>query len=95
MKWVEIIELRSAGNTRKQLEMLLQSLISQMEGQTERPTARLYTCLTVETDLGIHLSHDSRKAKNKGSSLGINLVAALKAYGLVNHTIWIEKPKDL
>ena len=38
MKWIEIIELRSAGNTRKQLETHLQEFIEQVEKKTEKQT---------------------------------------------------------
>ena len=94
MKWIEIIELRSAGNTRKQLETHLQEFIEQVEKKTEKQTVKLYTRMMIDTDVSIHLFHDSSKVKNRGSSLGIRLVSALKSYGLVNHTIWIEKQKD-
>jgi hypothetical protein len=94
MKCIEIIELRSAGNTRKQLEAHLQEFIEQMEKKTKQQTVKLYTHMMIDTDFSIHLFHDSSKIKNRGSSLGIRLVSALKSYGLVNHTIWIEKQKD-
>jgi rhamnogalacturonyl hydrolase YesR len=94
MKWIEIIELRSTGNTRKQLERHLQEFIDQMEKKSEKHTVKLYTSMMTDTDFSIHLFHDSSKVKNRGSSLGIRLVSALKFYGLVNHTIWIEKQKD-
>ena len=94
MKWIEIIELRSAGNTRNQLETRLQEFIEQVEKKTEKQTVKLYTRMMIDTDVSIHLFHDSSKVKNRGSSLGIRLVSALKSYGLVNHTIWIEKQKD-
>jgi len=94
MKWIEIIDLRSAGNARKQLEAHLRELMEQMEDVTEKQTVKLYTHIMIETDYSIHLIHNSRKVNNRGSSLGIRLTFALKSYGLVNHTIWIEKQKN-
>ena len=94
MKWIEIIELRSTGNTRKQLEKHIQEIIDQAEKKSGQQTVKLYTRMKIETDLSIHLVHNSSEAKNRGSSLGLRLVSALKFYGLVNHTIWIEKQKD-
>ena len=93
MKWIEIIEIRSAGNARKQLETHLQEFIDQVDKKAEKQTVKLYTRMMIDTDVSIHLFHDSSKVKNRGSSLGIRLVSALKSYGLVNHTIWIEKQK--
>lgn len=94
MKWIEIIELRSPGNTRKQLEMHQDELTSQVERKTDKQTVKFYTSMLVDTDFSVHIFHDSSKANAKGSPLGIRLVSALKPYGLVNHTIWIEKQKD-
>jgi hypothetical protein len=94
MKWIEIIELRSAGNARKQLETHLQEFLDQVEKKVEKQTVKLYARMMIDTDLSVHLFHDSGTVKNRGSSLGIRLVSALKPYGLVNHTIWIEKQKD-
>ena len=93
MNWIEIIEIRSAGSTRKHLETHLQEFIDQVEKKTEKQKVILYTRMMIDTDFSIHLFHDSSKVKNRGSSLGIRLVSALKSYGLVNHTIWIEKQK--
>ena len=94
MKWIEIIELRSAGNTWKQLETHLQEFLDQAEKEVEKQTVKLYARMMIDTDLSVHLFHDSSTVKNRGSSLGIRLVSALKSYGLVNHTIWIEKQND-
>lgn len=94
MKWIEIIELRSAGNTRKHLETHLQEFMDLVKKKTEKQTVKLYTRMMIDTDFSIHLFHDSSEVKNRGSSLGIRLASALKSYGLVNHTIWIEKQKD-
>ena len=95
MKWIEILELRSTGNTRKQLEEHIQEIIDQAKKNSGQPLIKLYTRLNIDTDLSIHLVHDSSEAIKGGSSLGLRLVSALKFYGLVNHTIWIKKQKDL
>lgn len=95
MKWIEILELRSTGSTRKQLEKHIQELIDQSEKKSGQPVIKIYTRLNIGTDLSIHLIHDANEANNQGSTLGLSLVSELKSYGLVNHTIWIEKQKDL
>jgi hypothetical protein len=93
MNWIEIIELRSAGNTQKKLETQLQEFLKQLEKKTEKQTVKLYTRQMIDTNVSIHLFHDSSKVKNTGSPLGIKLVSILQSYGLVNHTIWIEQQK--
>jgi hypothetical protein len=44
----------------------------------------------IDTDFSIHLFHDSKKVEKSGSPLGLRLASALKEFGLVNHSIWIE-----
>lgn len=88
MKWIEILELRSTGNTRKQLEKHIQEVIDQAEKKSRKIIIKLYTRFNIDTDLSIHLVHDSSEALKRGSSLGLRLISALKLYGLVNHTIW-------
>ena len=94
MKWLEIIELRSANNTRKQMEAHLQEFVEQVEKKKEKLTVKLYIRMRIDTDVSIHLFHNSSNVKSRGSSLGIRLVSSLKSYGLVNHTVWVEKQKD-
>ncbi|MFC1493165.1 hypothetical protein ACFL6O_04330 [candidate division KSB1 bacterium] len=93
MKWIEIIELRSGESSRELLEMQLQRFISQLDKEAIRHTIKIYNRVTLETDISIHLYHESNKVEDSGSSLGIRLVSALNAHGLVNHTVWVEKPK--
>ena len=34
--------------------------------------------------------HNGKKTKSGGSPLGLRLVAALQAFGMVHHTVWME-----
>ncbi len=95
MKWIEIIELRNSDNFRKQLEKHIQEFVKQVEKKTEGIKINLYTRMMIDIKFfSIHLIHDSGKVKNEGSAPGIKLVSILKSFGLVNHTVWIEKQKD-
>ena len=92
MKWLEIIELRSAGRNRTLLESQLQNVISNEVNQVpKQQTIKVYNHLAVETDFSIHLLHDSKEADIGGSPLGLRLASALKEFGLVNHSIWVER----
>jgi hypothetical protein len=90
MKWLEIIELRSSGCKRELLEPQLKKLINEVAKETEKKAVKSYSRIMIDTDFSIHLFHDSRKVENSGSRLGLRLVSALKAFGLVNHSIWTE-----
>jgi hypothetical protein len=91
MKWLEIIELRSVDSNRELLESQLQKLINEVDRETKKQAIKAYSRVMIDTDFSIHLFHDSKKVENSGSPLGLNLVTALKEFGLVNHSIWIEK----
>jgi hypothetical protein len=90
MKWLEIIELRSVGSDRELLELQLQTLMNEVEKETKKQAIKSYGRAMIDTDFSIHLVHDSKRVENNGSPLGLRLASALKAFGLVNHSIWIE-----
>ena len=90
MKWLEIIEFRSVGSNRELLESHLQELIQQVDKETHTQAIKAYNRVMIETDVSIHLFHDSKNVERNGSPLGLRLVSSLKEFGLVNHSIWIE-----
>jgi alkyl hydroperoxide reductase subunit AhpF len=90
MKWLEIIELRSADNHRELLGSQLQKLIKEVDKETKMLAIKTYSRVRIDTDFSIHLFHDSKKVEKSGSPLGLRLASALKEFGLVNHSIWIE-----
>jgi hypothetical protein len=90
MKWLEIIELRSAGGNSKLLESQMQKLVNDVNERIENYAVRAFCRLMIDTDFSIHLFHDSKKVEKSGSPLGLRLASALKEFGLVNHSIWIE-----
>lgn len=91
MKWLEIIELRSVGSNRKLLKRQLKALIDEAHKKAEQQAIKVYNHVAIDTDFSIHLLYDSVKADINGSPLGLQLVSTLKEFGLVNHSVWIEK----
>jgi chlorite dismutase len=90
MKWLEIIEFRSVGGNRELLESHLQELIQQVDKETQRQTIKTYRRVMLDTDLSIHLFHDSKNMEQGGSPLGLRLASSFKEFGLVNHSVWTE-----
>ena len=90
MKWLEIIELRTADSNRELLESRLQEVIDEAKEEMEHQSIKIYTHAVLNTDFSIHLFHESNMAEQFGSRLGVRLASALKEFGLVNHSIWIE-----
>jgi len=94
MKWIEVIQLRSVDSNRELLESQLRKLIDEVNKESKMQTIKSYGRVLIDTDFSIHLFHDSKKVENSGSPLGLRLASALKEFGLVNHSIWIEMHKD-
>jgi len=91
MKWLEVIKLRSAGKDSELLKELLLSIDKfSQSGLVEMKT---YHHAALETDLSVHLHWESERPEQNGSSLGHRLTQALKDFGLIDHSIWIEKEK--
>ena len=86
MKWLEIIEIRSASADPETLQSILKDLVKSEKNQK----IRSYCRLNINSDFSIHLHHDSETILTGGSPLGLQLASSLKEFGLVNHNIWIE-----
>ena len=90
MKWIELIHLRTSYGNRKLLESKLQGLIDEVHREKKGQTIVAYSRMLIDSDFGIHILHDSIEVETNGSRLGLRLVDALKEFGLVNHSIWME-----
>ncbi len=89
MTWMEIIKLRNAGKASEALKGLLSGLT-----KTDQPgliEARLYRHAEWETDWTMHLHWETEQPEKNGSALGLRLSQALKEFGLIDHSIWIEE----
>ena len=91
MKWLEIIEIQSVGNYQALVELNLMNLLNEFKSNKKDQTIKVYSNVSVVTDFSIHISNESNKVSVQGSDLGTRLVSMLKAFGLVNYTIWIDR----
>ncbi len=91
MKWLEIIKLRSVGNNRNLVKKI--ALSATEAGQKGLVKIEFYRHAILESDLSLHLLWDSDQLEKNGSALGLHLAQALEEFGLVDHSIWIEKEK--
>jgi len=89
MKWIEIIKLRTAGEVPESLKGFLSGLLK--NGSPGLREARLYRHAEWETDWTIHLHWESEQPEKNGSALGLHLSQALKEFGLIDHSKWIEQ----
>lgn len=91
MIWLEIIKLRSAWKGSVPLDELVDS-ISKV-GQSGLVNMKTYRNAALETDLSLHLCWKSDQPEQNGSPLGLHLARALKEFGLIDHSVWIEDKK--
>jgi hypothetical protein len=92
MFWLEIIKLRLAWKGSAPLDELLDS-ISKV-GQSGLVDMKTYRHAALETDLSVHLHWDSEPPEPNGSALGLRLAQALKEFGLIDHSVWVEENHD-
>ena len=87
MSHLEIIHLRSSSEPIETLaDRIRESLWD--EGRNEG-VFTIYRRDGLATDLAVHIRHDTTDA-SVPSRLGLNLVSALAAFGLVKHSVWHE-----
>ena len=82
--------MRSAEINRHLLESKLNRLVGDADRGSNKQVIRAYSRMLIDTDFSIHLCHDSNEATHEGSKLGLRIVNALKEFGLVNHSVWLE-----
>jgi len=91
MKWLEVLNLRSAGGSSGLLEELLLSISK--SNQSGRVELKTYRHAALENDLSVHIHWESERPEQNGSALGLRLAQALKEFGLIDHSVWVEEKK--
>ena len=89
MKWIEVIQLRAAGSDTDLLKTELLKLVNEYDKIAGEQMIVAYSRVLVDTDYKIQIIHKTKKVEKSGSPLGLRLVSALKAFGMVNHSIWV------
>ena len=89
MTRLEIIHLRSSGVP---LEVLTDGIRRSIGDGGEGASAlTLYRRHGLDTDLAVHIRHQAAGGVGP-SDLALCLASELRAYGLVEHTVWEELP---
>jgi hypothetical protein len=61
--------------------------------QSELVEMKTYRHVNLETDLSIHLHWQTERPEQNGSALGLRIAEAFKEFGLIDHSVWVEKEK--
>ncbi len=87
MKWMEFIKVQTAqANVAAKLLQIIKGC-SQCQGLME---ARVFRHASVD-DCSVFLLWNTERPEQPGSSVGLHLCKTMKQYGLVDHSVWIEK----
>jgi len=90
MKWIEVIKISVAENRRAALENQIESELKKLNREESSETVKLYHNL-LDGDLSIHLCWNNGGATPRGSNAGLCLVHLLREFGLISHSVWVEK----
>ncbi len=90
MKWAELITVRSTDRSVKTLTSALQELMRDVAGKYGSQRIQIFHRERIDTDFCIYLSHEVGPVLHHGSRLGLRIAAALRAFGMVNHSVWSE-----
>jgi hypothetical protein len=90
VNWLEIIELRTASGKRASFDLYLKNVVEDLEREPGSLNLSVFSHTTLDCDYMLQLHHQSQQVELHGSDFGLRLVDALKDFGLVNHTVWIE-----
>ena len=88
MSRLEIIHLRMSGGSSVVLE---RQITQSIKGEADDAgIVTIYRQDGLESDMAIHIRHPEAKGEHRPGPLGVRLAAALRDYGLVEHTVWEE-----
>lgn len=87
MNALEIIHLRMAGGSP---ESLVDEIRKSVDSQSDLVDVRFYRHAKLETDLVVHLHRAIAQQSDRPCECGERLASMLRAYGLVEHSMWVE-----
>lgn len=90
MKWIEVIKISVAENRRAALEDQIKSLMKKLNGKGNAEDLKFYHNV-LDGDLSIHLCWDNGTPEPRGSKTGLCLTHLLREFGLISHSVWVEK----
>jgi len=93
MRWMEMIKVQSATGKEHTAEHELTALartVQKNPGRQGLREAAVSIHATVYGCFALRLYWDTDDPKPSGSVLGMSLAQSLKAFGLVDHSMWIE-----
>ena len=87
MNTLEVIHLRMAGESPQALVDVIRKSVG---SQPDSVHVRVYRHTKLETDLVVHLRQAMTQQSDCPCECGERLASMLRAYGMVEHSLWVE-----
>jgi hypothetical protein len=65
--------------------------MSRASGEAGLVQVHTYNSASYQTDLALSLTWDTNSFRREGSRAALTISEALKTFGLVEHSVWVEK----
>jgi len=90
MRWLEMIRLRTTQDKVEGLNNFLFESLRQIGTENGLVEARVLANITFQGDLAMNILWNTPLADHRGSRAGLGIAQALRTFGLVEHSIWME-----
>ncbi len=87
MKWMEFIKVQTA---QPNVAAELTNFVAECRNCHGLLETKIFDHMTVD-DCSIYLRWNTDQPESQGSTIGLSLCNVLKKYGLVDHSIWVER----
>ena len=91
MLWMEMIRLRTTHSRLDNVAGLLINAMNRASGEAGLVQVHMYNNASYQTDLALSLTCDTNSFRREGSRAALTISEALKTFGLVEHSVWVEK----
>jgi hypothetical protein len=90
MRWMEMIRLRTPQNDEKWLPELLSDSTKNAVKEPGLLEVKVYRNASFQGDLSVTFLWETDSPRPQGSRPALSLSQTLKAFGLVEYSVWIE-----
>jgi hypothetical protein len=90
MKWIEVIKISVAENRRAALENQIKSVMEKLNREENAENVKFYHNV-LDGDLSLHLCWNNGAPEPWGSKTGLCLTHLFREFGLIAHSVWVEK----
>ena len=86
-----MIRLRTTPSQLPAVARLILDNVGHAAGESGLLRVHMYHSANYQTDLALSLSWETDAMQQGGSRAGLSISEALKSFGLVEHSVWMER----